>query len=130
MHFRTPGRSDAIFGYRLVPQDLYDVMVTALKERVSSSPVPPTSPVDQTTVKQSFPSQNGHFVTGLQVVDQAKSAPPLPQAVIDACELYGFGNRDDVAANFRVAQTLHAKEAPAEVIIERIRAGESVALFT
>lgn len=48
---------------------------------------------------------------------------PLPESVAAACERFGFGERDDIAANYRRAAELHALGADPADIIREIRQG-------
>ena len=56
----------------------------------------------------------------------AVASAPLPDDVVSACELFGFGDREEVSRNFRRAGELHAMGRTSADIVREIRQGADV----
>jgi hypothetical protein len=106
-------RRRRLFGYRLVPKDLYDLMLAALEARPVSSSV---GTIDPDVGRASAPATE----------TPTAQNPTLPEAVVNACEQFGFGDREEIGRNYRRAWELQAQGRDPRRIVEEIRRGADV----
>lgn len=68
--------------------------------------------------------------TSAEVAQRAEQMAALPDVVVQACEHFGFGDREEVSRNYRRAAELHAQGRDAMVIVKEIRQGaDTTGLF-
>jgi len=102
--------------YVLVPRDLYDVLLSALRTPaptpgygMTPMPAPPSVPTDAVP-----PALHSY------------AAPELSETVVRACRDYGFGEPADVATNLQTARHMKATGASDAAVFARLRDGANL----
>ena len=109
-----------------VPRDLYELMVDALRQTQGVAASLNVAPLMQ----QLAQPHTGPAPVELAEPAKTEPAKPLPASVANACEAFAFGDRDELAANFRRANELWAAgKHSEEQIIREIMHGGNVELF-
>lgn len=101
------------------------MMLDALRQsqqRPAVPVAPMVSPVVASAVHAAAPTEKD----GTATTEPARPAATLPDVVVDACEQFGFGDREEITRNFRRASELHGLGRSARDIVREIRQGADV----
>jgi hypothetical protein len=99
-----------------VPQAVLDELLEA--QRALREALQPPAPAVPTPPVTSLGTPGVPFVPA-----PAPHVVELPAVVRQVCEQYAFGSAEERAANYTLAQQMHANGAPVSDIVRAIRAG-------
>lgn len=94
------------------------MMLDALRQS-QQRPAVLVSPVVASAVHAEAPTEKG----GTALTAPVRPAATLPDVVVEACEQFGFGDREEITRNFRRASELHGLGRAPRDIVREIRQG-------